>query len=333
VNIVLMAMRIFWSVNRPHVFVPVPELYEDIACDLDVSSYELMKLFNRTEIGRDSLILWANYNNGLLYDNKLQLSTPLKTIVDFCEGSHLATKGLKEKLRLVTKIMIENNDVDRANIFILLAAHGGVCNIQKEVGVSMAYSLLTDSVQENVERISLKSFVLRILYSLRELIVEEVFMSTGPLLKNTHPLIHFRNALANEVGISRIEDDSPYSSHFNPEHIQVFWERYNLNMIINTISNAINSKPRKIPYENVVNWLMENRILEETDPIEFLEHCFDEETGFLKDEAIKFILHRFEIIWNANDVVDGFSIPSISNRVNEIINDFVVVEAPKKEKR
>ena len=83
-----------------------------------------------------------------------------------------ATPECKKRLRTITKLIYENmpkekreqkfneSDLSKINkikekemknfdpvgVLCLLAQHGNVCNVEKEIGVRMAYSLITNRV-------------------------------------------------------------------------------------------------------------------------------------------------------------------------------------------
>ena len=79
----------------------------------------------------------------------------------------------------------------------------GVCNVQKEIGVRMAYAFLTDSVKIEAVKQSIGAAVMRLLYKQRELLSEHIFRLTKQSM-NSHYIIPFQNQLAPYIGLSTI---------------------------------------------------------------------------------------------------------------------------------
>jgi hypothetical protein len=103
----------------------------------------------------------------------------------------------------VTKTLLEQKDIDPVGVFVMLAAHGSMCNIQKELGIGMAYSLLNNSVKADQDKLSLPVQLSRLLLKYRQLVVEAMFMAHAST-KNSHPLVKFSNDLADFTGIPKL---------------------------------------------------------------------------------------------------------------------------------
>ena len=65
-------------------------------------------------------------------------------------------------------MLTEDASFDKFGVIALLASHGNVCNVMKEVGIQQAYALMTNSSQENNMRSSFDQALLRCLRLLRE---------------------------------------------------------------------------------------------------------------------------------------------------------------------
>jgi hypothetical protein len=57
---------------------------------------------------------------------------PLKTVVDYAERDATASRDIKPKLRYVTKAL-RGGAVDPRDVIVMMACHGGLCHVQKEV--------------------------------------------------------------------------------------------------------------------------------------------------------------------------------------------------------
>lgn len=66
------------------------------------------------------------------------------------------------------------------------------------------------------------------------------------------------------------------------------------------IDKAINSKSRKIPYSVVMEWFKDHTP-ENCDSYEYLSDVFDEETGFVKESYLEFMLQELKIFERAKE--------------------------------
>eukprot|EP01125_Pyxidicula_operculata_P021813 TRINITY_DN8662_c0_g1_i1.p1 TRINITY_DN8662_c0_g1~~TRINITY_DN8662_c0_g1_i1.p1 ORF type:complete len:338 (+),score=57.45 TRINITY_DN8662_c0_g1_i1:156-1169(+) len=269
--------------------------HEDIPTDLP-SAQVLLDVFKDTKITTEELDLWSNYSGYKLFESTESLEHPIKTIIDYCESTTASTSdGLKHKLRLITD-KLKNNEVNRVGILILLAAHGGMCNVQKEVGVRMAYSFVTNSVKQEVEKQSLPTHVKKILKDLKETLTEKTYFDIYQnSVRNTHYLIPFRNELAPHIGLDVIPDPDPsFYQKFEENWLQVFLQNYTPESVIRCINNNLNDEPRRIPYEPFVDYL-KNTFPNEVDSYEVLLEIFDEK-GKVSNGAIIHMLKHIKIL-------------------------------------
>jgi len=279
-----------FDVKLEHLKEIVPEIHEDLPLD-DVNGQELINIWEKTPITPEDLGNWKAFGDYNIFQTKESMKNHLQTVVDYCEKDPTAGAGIKNKLRSIAKILREDLDA-RPSILIMLAQHGGVCNVMKEVAVNMAYSILGNNLKEYLEKQSLKSLVLRQLKLTRELIVEEMFVASGVYM-NTHPLIGYRNGLSQYIGLEAIPDLHAGNNPATNQKVQLFYTTYSTERIVKAISQALNDKNRKIPYNTMVEWLQQNSPKE--DPYEFLTECFDENGHFSK-ACILYVLHKLAII-------------------------------------
>lgn len=253
-------------------------------------SNTIMDIFKATEIKAEDLTLWANYSGFQMFSDKSNMASPLQSIVDYCESSDKTSEGLKQKFRFVNE-KIQKKEVDAVGLLILLAAHGGMCNVQKEVGVRMAFSFVTNSVKNEIEKQSLPHHVKKILANYREQLTEKTFVALNPKLeKNSHNIIPFRNELAPKIGLDLIPDPQPFlTSKFDQKWLDKFFEYYSPISIASLIHQAVNDEPRKIPYEPFVEYL-KGSFPENMDAYEILTECFDSKGKI----AIGVVLHLLQ---------------------------------------
>eukprot|EP00455_Lapot_gusevi_P047774 TRINITY_DN6510_c0_g1_i6.p1 TRINITY_DN6510_c0_g1~~TRINITY_DN6510_c0_g1_i6.p1 ORF type:complete len:458 (-),score=107.65 TRINITY_DN6510_c0_g1_i6:65-1438(-) len=290
------------SVEPAHMKFEVVEPYSLLPNIDDITAYRLMEVFEAVEVPREVFSYWLAYWGEPLWSSKDEMQPPLKSIIEYVEEhADDGSKGVKEKLRHITKMLLEDEEgaFDKVGILALLASHGGVCNVMKEVGIATVYALMTNNAKENERRISLEQMVLRTLRVLRENIVEEMFMATGDE-KNTHPLVSYQNQIAEQIGLSVIPDPNPWHSRRSPT-IEDFNSRYTVERITSTIMKAINEKPRKIPFQLALSWFEHHVPASVPDPYSFLSLVCSESTGLLEEFWVQYMLEKLDILTGGPD--------------------------------
>jgi len=278
-----------FEVNKKALQEKTIQISEVVPLD-DITSNGLLDILSATTFSEESLSLWGNYSGSQIFTSKEGLRSSLENMISYCEENVKASEGLKNKLRLVTKMLYENEDL-RIGILPLLAQHGTVCNVMKEVGVDMAYSAVKNEVKLQQEIESLRQNVLRELEILKEIAFEEMFKKSNPCV-NTHNLIDFRNKAADLLGFTKTPDPD-YRNGRAQFKISTFLEFYKPKRLLETIRAAIYQKTKKITPDELVDWLKSNSPLE--DSYEFLTQCFDED-GKFTDACLLYFLFKLEIL-------------------------------------
>eukprot|EP00455_Lapot_gusevi_P047771 TRINITY_DN6510_c0_g1_i3.p1 TRINITY_DN6510_c0_g1~~TRINITY_DN6510_c0_g1_i3.p1 ORF type:complete len:457 (-),score=105.33 TRINITY_DN6510_c0_g1_i3:65-1435(-) len=289
------------SVEPAHMKFEVVEPYSLLPNIEELTAHRLMDIFEELEVPSEVLKYWLNYGGSPLWSHKSGMKSPLQAIVNYSETNSSASKGVKEKMRHITKLLVDDVEgtFDKVGIIALLASHGGVCHVMKEVGIATVYALMTNNAKENERRTSLEQMVLRTLRVLRENIVEEMFMATGDE-KNTHPLVSYQNQIAEQIGLSVIPDPNPWHSRRSPT-IEDFNSRYTVERITSTIMKAINEKPRKIPFQLALSWFEHHVPASVPDPYSFLSLVCSESTGLLEEFWVQYMLEKLDILTGGPD--------------------------------
>lgn len=131
---------------------------------------------------------------------------PLKTVVDYAERDATASKDIKPKLRYVAKVL-RNPLLDPRDVIVMMACHGGLCHVQKEIGVRMAYSSLCGNLKSDMDTQNPKNAVLRLLLEVREACIENLYRAQyldGAKSLNSHGLIGYRNMIAEQIGLVKV---------------------------------------------------------------------------------------------------------------------------------
>jgi len=236
-------------------------------------------------------------------------------------------------MKFIAKELVEDyaNKYDPKGILLLVASHGNVCNVMKEVGVQSAYGALTNQTQAIFQSQTFEDRVLNILAEFREMCVEELYSTFGAT-NNTHSITLMRNHLAPFIGVETIYDTQA-SNWGLPQNWQhglegKYWgNHYNVPKITNFVRNAMNEEPRKISYEVLTKFLEEHKPIEDT--YLFYTDVYDMESGKIKPRYVQWILHRLDIFRGPKitfkipekipEVIDG---EPGSMEVNERVADY-----------
>ena len=114
---------------------------------------------------------------------------------------------------------------------------------------------------------------------------------------NSHNLAGYRLAIADEIGLKVIPDPDTYKNTNAVRYVDDFFKRfYNIEVVVECIYNALNSPPRKLPYNSVLSYLKYNRPLKFGDDAEeFLFHCFDECGNFTRG-TVCWLLYKMDVL-------------------------------------
>jgi hypothetical protein len=144
------------------------DLADSVQCSEPANLSSLLQQYKGT-IKTEKLQLWSNYWGGTLFSSVEELAAPVGGLNEYCENDPKASPGIKNRLRIICQtIRNKNVELDRENLLIMLAAHGGVCNVQKEIGIRMAYAAITDSIRSETKLQSIENEIMRILLTLRQ---------------------------------------------------------------------------------------------------------------------------------------------------------------------
>eukprot|EP01006_Ploeotia_vitrea_P044148 TRINITY_DN66815_c6_g15_i1.p1 TRINITY_DN66815_c6_g15~~TRINITY_DN66815_c6_g15_i1.p1 ORF type:complete len:650 (+),score=352.98 TRINITY_DN66815_c6_g15_i1:166-1950(+) len=142
------------------------------------ASWALLGVCDKTQFASDMLLRFVtSFGEPLFARGKQDVAKYLRTIVEYAESDKASAKT-RRRLRFIGQLLIASaadaaDDLDAASILAHLASHGGVCHIQKEVGISTLYAMVTNS-RDVIEAQSLERRLYRLLTQLRETLVERM---------------------------------------------------------------------------------------------------------------------------------------------------------------
>ena len=96
-----------YAVNYDHVKQNVRELTDDLKIDDNHNAKKLLEIFDKIEISKDELSLWAGYGGYSLFSDKKSARSRFQTVIDFAENNESCSKHVKQKLRAITKLITE----------------------------------------------------------------------------------------------------------------------------------------------------------------------------------------------------------------------------------
>eukprot|EP00483_Globobulimina_turgida_P007484 UN07498 len=193
--------------------------------------------------------MWVRWSGGS-FPTKESARTSLKTVVDYAEKSP-SSPLIKKQLRVITKLIIEKG-VDKSEEYVhfmlLLATHGKVCNVMKDIAINNAYGMMTESLMDIIKLQSLENILLRELRNYRHILVEKLHLQFK-FHTNQHTVNGFYNEMAPFLGLIKYIDNhlgSPggrNAKHYKKNLDKRFFATlYNKENIIKRIYLLINEK-------------------------------------------------------------------------------------------
>lgn len=103
-----------YAVNYNHVKDPIKEFSDDIKTDEsdENSSYKLLDILDKIEISKQDLALWRDE-----FSTKRQARSRMQTVIDYVEKDQSCSKHIKQKLRVITKLIMAKG----MNIFVVIS--------------------------------------------------------------------------------------------------------------------------------------------------------------------------------------------------------------------
>eukprot|EP01084_Bolivina_argentea_P131905 232764_1 len=297
-----------YIVNYDHINIKVNDFADSIDIDEKnndekYNANKLISIFDKLSITTEELSLWAGYSDEKLFYSKEDAKNKLISVIEFAESNSSCSLHIKKKLRMITKLIIEknNNDiiVDYTHILLLIASHGEVCNVMKEVAIANAYGLMTDKLTDFIHSQTIQQQIIKVLRDLRILLVEKLY-HYFKMENNTHYIAGFHNVLAKHIGVNTYNDPDIWtpSSQYCKDWKKGLKERYfklfyNKNTIIDHIQMQINEQ--KIKYQRVVSFFQDN-CPKDKNSMEFLQQAIDIDTGKINKEYICWLLEKLNIL-------------------------------------
>jgi len=215
-------------------------------------------------------------------------------------------------LRCVTYLVVNKpKEYDAVSIILCLAQNGGVCDVQKEVGVRMVYAQMTGQQDSDNAATSLEGSLAQLLQATRESLTEKTAISIidskglsnwGEGIYNTHDLFPIRNSMCEVMGLPRIPDPNSTDKPMNRDWVKMFLENYSASYIVEIVMDAMNDKDnRKIQYDPAIEWFTTNAP-DGYDPYDFAEEVvFNMETGEFTKEAVIYMLAKERVLQQVSD--------------------------------
>lgn len=267
-----------------------------------ISPARLVDVFSEIDVTAEMALMWRGYDGQVLFMPGISISYYLRAY-----RSYLSTApcDVKEMAKCIAyQCLMYPDKYDLQGIGMTLAQNGGVCNVQKEIGIRAVYASMMGSMLEHVKVNAVETKILTKLKMDRLALSEKVAMEicekaglyrkgAGPF--NSHFLIPLQNKLSNRIGIDRVEDK--FARHVTSSgEYEEFMKVYTVEEIVRSISGAVNDTPRLIKYEDLLEFLEKHRPAG-VDAYDFLSHfVFEMETGKFTEDAIKFALLKLNVL-------------------------------------
>jgi hypothetical protein len=291
----------FFEVNPAH-------MTKTVAAPLTVKQTEgcswndILEIFAKTDISAEAFQLWKGYQEGHLFNSKAEVKGRLDTYTYYLTSDLRCAGDVKNMANCIAYEMKNFPEkYDAAGILMALGQNGGVCNVQKEIGIRMVYAAMMDSMMEHMKENSVETKVLSLLkknrFVLSELVAEALIFNGKKSVNvfNSHNVIPVQNSLAAQIGIDHIPDPDGGSRSFDTAYAE-FMKRYTLEHILKVIAGAVNDSHRLINYHDCVEFFEQIKP-EGLDSYVYLnDFVFDMNTGKFTNAAMKYMLWKLDII-------------------------------------
>eukprot|EP00484_Ammonia_sp_Unknown_P022544 CAMPEP_0197046204 /NCGR_PEP_ID=MMETSP1384-20130603/21940_1 /TAXON_ID=29189 /ORGANISM="Ammonia sp." /LENGTH=404 /DNA_ID=CAMNT_0042477949 /DNA_START=55 /DNA_END=1269 /DNA_ORIENTATION=- len=283
-----------YAVNYAHLQVAIKECTDCIPTTEQHSASKLVAIFEKLEVSSSDCSLWQ-------IGSKQSAKSGLQSVVTYTEQNAGCSPEAKTKLRVITKLIMDtesDKQSDYKHIFLLIASHGTVCNVMKEVAIAQAYGMMTNNLREYIESQSLQQQVLRVLRDYRVLLSEQLF-HRFKFCNNTHYIAGWNNTIAAQIGVPVITDPNicyPSSTaypNWKTNLDKMFLKTmYTTENILKHIAMQIDEK--KIGYQKIVSFL-EQHCPKHVEKSRFLHAVIDIDTGAVSEEYMFWLLHKLDI--------------------------------------
>lgn len=250
---------------------------------------------DQANLNQEVFELWLGYSESRLFTSVDDVKYRYNTYLPYLKKAEDDVRNIA--LSIIHELKTYPDKYDITGIVMALAQNGGVCDVQKEVGLRMVYAFMTDSILQHVNATSLETSILILLENLRETFSEraaEKVLRAKNHEMNTHAIFSVRNRLASRIGLKHIKDPNAFSI---PEHdyYQEFMNIYTVDEILNCIRRAFNDSPRKIDYLKAIEYLEQHKPTD-IDAYAFKQEYIFNDQGHFTDPAIRLMLHKMQII-------------------------------------
>ncbi|ETO28420.1 hypothetical protein RFI_08711 [Reticulomyxa filosa] len=228
-----------YELDLSHLDKATEEWSELLEVTEEHNSEKLLKIYDSIKVTSEQLEMWAGYGDTTrALTDEASTRKKLATVIEYAESNPSVSVKTKNRLRVITKLLMEqslslslsssslsssSSSYDPSGILLLLAAHGNVCNVQKEIGIQSAYGLVTNNLSQVIEQQSVENSILRMLKEYRRLLVEELY-KTFQATNNIHSIALMNNELSDTIGVDPI-DDTNIRSWGLPFHWKVDLDR------------------------------------------------------------------------------------------------------------
>jgi len=282
-------------IEQNHMISSIPcPIKADVLSSYELEAFDI--LISDAIFEQQYFDLWVGYSGSKIFNSESDVRYRYSTYLSYLKTSPEEVQNIAKCIVHELKTYPEKYDL--TSIVMALAQNGGICAVQKEVGLRMVYASMTDSILQHINAESIETKVLLLLKNLRETLTEraaEKILRQLSYEMNTHYIMTIRNKLAESIGLTPIKDPNAYTI---PEKdcLTVFMDLYTIDEIVKCLKVALNDSPRKMDYLDVLNFLVKHKP-EDVDEYQFKEEfLFDVSSGHFTDAAIRFMLIKMNII-------------------------------------
>eukprot|EP00475_Leptophrys_vorax_P005903 TRINITY_DN1357_c0_g1_i1.p1 TRINITY_DN1357_c0_g1~~TRINITY_DN1357_c0_g1_i1.p1 ORF type:complete len:416 (+),score=105.79 TRINITY_DN1357_c0_g1_i1:62-1309(+) len=265
---------------------------------------DIMEIFEKTSFSKDAFSLWRGYYEGLLFQCKEDVRSKLSSYAPYLKSSQ-CPQDIMNMMNCIAYEMKHNPDkYDAVGILMALAQNGGVCSVQRGIGIRAVYAAMIDSMMDHMKHNSVETKVLSLLRKCRFVLAEQVAMDmarklgwySGNVL-NSHLVVPVQNKLAPRIGIDVVPDEHASAVPESEDSLySAFMEKYTVEHVVRVVLGAVNDSHRLINYHDFVEHLESIKPAEVDKYVYLNDFVFDMDSGKFSEMAVKYLLWEMGVI-------------------------------------
>eukprot|EP00475_Leptophrys_vorax_P044435 TRINITY_DN889_c0_g2_i12.p1 TRINITY_DN889_c0_g2~~TRINITY_DN889_c0_g2_i12.p1 ORF type:complete len:370 (-),score=95.75 TRINITY_DN889_c0_g2_i12:61-1170(-) len=278
---------------------------------------DILDIHNKTTYPTEVFEMWRGYMESQSHiSSKEAVLAQLRHYSDYLNNAERSSATVRAMVSCIAyELKSFPEKYDAVGIMMALAQNGGVCDVQKEIGIRAVYAAMTDSMMQHMKSNALETKVLTLLKKQRVVVSEEVVKDicikknyykpgTKNAVLNSHWITPIQNQMSEHIGIDFAPEPNPTNMGCSTDELMTsFRQKYTVDRIVKLLEFAMNDSHRQLDYQDCVDYFESIRPKEVEDSHVFMsEFVFNMDTGKFNTRAVKFMLLKLGVIKKADPV-------------------------------